>query len=146
MRMLIAVLAMPLFAACSLTLAPLPPGGGQNCRSGSNASGARCNSPAATVITIGPSHQYTDNSDALCFQFSPVVASMQVGGSYSFQNNTSSPITILGADQAPWVTVDAGSTSAAINFPNVGVYSFGVQGCRGVGGTAWYGVLAVTTN
>ena len=146
MRTLIAVLAIPMFAACSLTLAPLPPGGGQNCRSGSNASGARCNSAAATVITIGPSHQYADNSDALCFQFSPVVASVPVGGSYSFQNNTSSPITILGADQAPWVTVDAGSTSAAINFPTVGVYSFGVQGCRGVGGTAWYGVLAVTTN
>ena len=145
MRMLIAILAVPLVAACSLTLAPLPDGG-SNCRSGSNASGSRCDAPAGTVISVGPSHQYTGSSDTLCYQFSPVVESVQIGGSYVFQNNTSSSITILGADQVPWVTVGAGSTSAALNFQSAGVYGFGVQGCRGVGGTPWYGVLAVTIN
>lgn len=146
MRMLIAVLAMSVVAACSLTLAPLPDGGGQNCRSGSSQWGSRCDSPIQIVIAIGPSRQYTDNFDTMCYQFAPVVASVKIGGSYSFQNNTSSTITIMGADQTPWVTVDPGSTSAALNFPNAGVYGFGVQGCRGVGGSAWYGVLAVTSN
>jgi hypothetical protein len=145
MRLLIAVLAVSLAAACSLTLAPLPDAG-QNCGGHSGQWGSQCGSPIAIVITIGPSYQYTDNSDAMCYQFAPVAASVKVGGSYSFQNNTSAPITILGANQVPWVTVGAGSTSASLTFPNAGVYSFGVQGCRGVGGTAWYGVLAVTTN
>ena len=143
--MLIAVLAVTLAAACSLTLAPLP-GAGQNCGRGSSQWGSQCNSPIAIVITVGPSYQYTDNSDAMCYQFSPGMASVTIAGSYSFQNNTSAPITILGANQVPWVTVGPGSTSPALNFPTAGVYSFGVQGCRGVAGTAWYGMLAVTTN
>jgi hypothetical protein len=96
------------------------------------------------VITIGPSYQYSGNSDTMCYQFSPVGASVPTGGSYSFQNNTSSPITILGANQTPWVTVGAGSTSAALTASNPGVYNFGVQGCRGVSGTPWYGALSVS--
>ena len=145
MRKLIAILAVPLFAACSLTLAPLS-ADGQNCEGSSYQRGSQCNSHIPIVIIIGPSYQYADNSDTMCYQFSPVAASVKIGGSYSFQNNTSSPITILGADQVPWVTVGPGSTSAALNFPNAGVYNFGVQGCRGVGGTPWYGALAVTTS
>jgi hypothetical protein len=145
MRMLIAVLAVPLFAACSLTLAPLADGG-QNCGAGWDHRGSQCNSHIPIIIIIGPSYQYTNSSDTMCYQFSPNAASVKIGGSYSFQNSTSSPITILGADQVPWVTVGPGSTSAAVNFPNAGVYRFGVQGCRGVGGTAWYGALAVTAN
>ena len=145
MRMLIAILAMPLVAACTVTLAPLS-SDGRNCEGGWSQRGTQCNSPIPIVIIIGPSYQYSDNSDTMCYRFSPVSASVKIGGSYAFQNSTSSPITILGADQVQWVTVGPGSTSAAINFPNAGVYSYGVQGCRGVAGTAWYGVLAVTTN
>lgn len=146
MRMLIAVVALSLLAACQLTLAPLPDGG-QNCGYGSSWSGASCRSASAgTVIAIGPSLQYPDNADVLCYQFSPTVVSVTVGGSYVFQNNTSSPITILGTNQVPWVTVGAGATSAALNFSASGVFVFAVQGCRGVGGTPWYGVLNVTVN
>src|ERR1017187_9941174 len=101
MRMLIAVLAVSLSAACSLTLAPLPKNG-QVCGGRSSQYGSQCNSPITVVITIGPSYQYTDNSDAMCYQFAPVGASVKVGGSYSFQNNTSAPITIMGANQVPW--------------------------------------------
>ena len=143
MRKLIAIVAVPLVAACSLTLAPLA-GDGQNCGGDSNQRGSQCNTHIPIVIIIGPSYQYSDNSDAMCYQFSPVAASVMVGGSYSFQNSTRSPITIVGADQVPWVTVGPGSTSTALSFPNAGVYNFGVQGCRGMGGTAWYGSLAVT--
>jgi hypothetical protein len=144
MRKLIAVLAVPLFAACSLTLAPLS-SDGQNCER-SYQRGSQCSSPIPIIIIIGPSYQYRNSSDTMCYQFSPAAASVKIGGSYAFQNSTSSPITILGADQVPWVTVGPGSTSAAVNFPNAGVYNFGVQGCRGVGGTAWYGTLAVTAS
>jgi hypothetical protein len=149
MRMLVAVLAMSLAAACSLTLAPISDAG-QNCRDGSNRWGSQCtpadHSPAGTVISIGPSHQYADNADTLCYQFSPSQASVKTGGSYFFQNNTSSSITILGSNQVPWVTVGPGATSGALNFSGAGVFSFGVQGCRGAGGTAFYGVLDVTLN
>src|SRR5579872_6404071 len=117
MRTLIVVLAMSLVAACSLTLAPLPDGG-QHCRSGSGQWGSQCDAPIQITIAIGPSRQYLDNSDSMCYQFAPVVASVKIGGSYSFQNNTGSTITIMGADQTPWVTVGPGSTSPAINFPN----------------------------
>jgi hypothetical protein len=144
MRKLIAILAVPLVAACSLTLAPLADGG--NCGGNSYQRGSQCTSHIPIVIIIGPSYQYSDNSDRMCYQFSPVAASVTIGGSYSFQNNTSSPITILGADRVPWVTVGPGSTSAALSFPSAGTYNFGVQGCNGVGGTAMYGVLAVTTS
>jgi hypothetical protein len=149
MRILIAVLAMSLVSACSLTLAPLPDAA-QNCGYGSSWSGTSCrsgnHSSAGTVIVIGPSLQYTDNADAMCYQFSPTVASVTMGGSYVFQNNTSSPITIMGANQVPWITVGAGATSPALNFSAAGVFGFGVQGCRGVSGTPWYGVLNVTIN
>ena len=149
MRILIAVLAMSLVSACSLTLAPLPDGA-QNCGYGSSWSGTSCtsghHSSAGTVIVIGPSLQYTDNSDAMCYQFSPTVTSVTMGGSYVFQNNTSSSITIMGANQVSWITVGAGVTSPALNFSMAGVFGFGVQGCRGVNGTPWYGVLNVTIN
>jgi plastocyanin len=71
---------------------------------------------------------------------------VKVGATYSFQNNTSSTITILGADQSTWVTVGAYSTSAALTFSAAGAYGFAVQGCRGLSGTPWYGVLNVTIN
>jgi hypothetical protein len=137
MRLLIAALALPLIAACSLTLAPI-----DGCRDGSSHRGSQCGIPI--VIVIAPTYQYSDNSDTMCYQFSPVQASVNVGGSYTFQNNTSSRITIQGADGSAWVTVSPGSTSAAFTASTAGVYSFGVQGCRGVGGPAWYGSLAVT--
>jgi hypothetical protein len=143
MRLLIAALALPLIAGCALTLSPLD---GQNCRDSSNQHGSQCISPIPITIIIGPTYQYSDNSDRMCYQFSPVLASVTVGGTYSFQNNTSSPITIMGANGAPWVTVGPSSTSAALSVSTAGTYSFGVQGCNGVGGTAWYGTLAVTTN
>jgi hypothetical protein len=142
MRLLIAALALPLIAGCALTLSPLD---GQNCQ-GSNQRGSQCHSSIPIVIIIGPTYQYSDNSDRMCFQFSPVMASVKVGGTYSFQNNTNSPITIMGADGTPWVTVGPNSTSATLSVSNAGTYSFGVQGCSGVGGTAWYGALAVTAN
>src|ERR1035437_61337 len=145
MRKLIAVLGVSVLAACQLTLAPLPDG--QNCGNHSSWSGSSCyNSYSATVITIGPSRQYSNSADALCYQFSPAVVSVKIGGNYSFQNNTSAPITILGAGQTTWVTVGAYSTSASLNFSAAGAYGFAVQGCRGVSGTPWYGVLNVTIN
>ena len=99
-----------------------------------------------TVISVGPTLQYTDNADVLCYQFSPTVVTVKIGASYAFQNNTNSPVTIMGANQVPWATVDAGATSAALTFSAAGVYGFAVQGCRGMSGTPWYGVLQVTVN
>jgi plastocyanin len=146
MRKLMVVLAVSVLAACQLTLAPLPDGY-QDCGRASSWSGSSChNSYSATVINIGPTLQYTNNADLMCYQFSPTVVTVKVGASYTFQNNTSSSITIMGANQGPWVTVDAGSTSAALTFSAVGVYTFAVQGCRGLSGTPWYGVLNVTIN
>lgn len=144
MRKLIAILAVPLVSACSLTLSPLADG--QNCGNSSYQHGSQCTTHIPIVIIIGPSYQYSDNSDTMCYQFSPGSATVPVGGSYTFQNNTSASITILGADRTPWVTVGPGSTSTAVSFPTAGVYNFGVQGCRGVGGTPMYGSLAVTTS
>ena len=145
MRMLIAVVSVCMLSACKLsldaTLAPL------DCGDSNSHRGSSCTSnhgPGGIVIIILPSRQYTDDADALCYQVSPVSASVTVGGSYYFQNNTSSTITIQGSNQTPWVTVGPGEASAALNVSAAGVYSFGVQGCRGVGGTAWYGVLNVT--
>ena len=131
-----------MLAACQLTLAPLPDG--QNCGNHSNAS---CyNSYSATVITVGPTLQYPNNADVMCYQFSPTVVSVKVGATYTFQNNTSSTITILGTDQTTWVTVGAYSTSTTLTFSAAGAYAFAVQGCRGLSGTPWYGVLNVTIN
>ena|ERR1019366_4921058 len=146
MRTLIAVLGLSLLAACQLTLAPLPDGG-QGCGHASSWSGSSCyNSYSATVISIGPTLQYANNADVMCYQFSPAVVSVKVGANYAFQNNTGSPITIMGANQVAWVTVDAGSTSTTLNFSASGVFVFAVQGCRGMGGTPWYGVVNVTVN
>ena len=144
MRKLPTVLAVSVLAACQLTLAPLPDG--QNCGYHSSWSGSSCQNSNnyGTVIAVGPTLQYTDNADVLCYQFSPTVVTVKIGASYAFQNNTSSTITILGADQQTWVTVGAYSTSAALTFSTVGVYGFAVQGCRGMSGTPWYGVLQVT--
>ena len=144
MRMLIAVLAASVVAACSLTLGPLP-GDGQSCGgSGYSRSSSRC-TPITVVITIGPTHRYNDSSDTMCYDFSPGAASVTTAGSYTFQNNTNSTITILGANQQPWATVTAGSTSTVLNFSSAGTYNFGVQGCQGVSGTPWYGAISVTT-
>ena len=146
MRALIAICAICLLASCRLSLdavlAPLDCGDSYNHR-GSTCEGVL---PGAIVIVIGPSRQYSDPSDALCYQVSPVTATVKIGESYTFQNSTSSSITIQGSDQSRWTTVAAGSTSAALTFSAAGVYSFGVQGCRGISGTAWYGQLNVTQN
>jgi hypothetical protein len=146
MRALFAICAIVLLSSCRLSLdavlAPLDCGGdGGYHHQSSSCSGVI---PGPIVIVIGPSRQYSDPSDALCYQVSPVTATVKVGESYTFQNSTSSMITIQGADQSTWTSVAASSTSAALTFSAAGTYSFGVQGCRGVSGTAWYGQLNVT--
>jgi hypothetical protein len=146
MRSLIAFLAVSLATGCIF-----PTGsryGSDNCTAGTDQWGNPCNynGPGGAVITIGPSGQYADNADTLCYQLSPTPASVPSGGSYYFRNNTSSNITILGINQTPWVTIAAGATSGPLNNFSPGVYGFGVQGCSGVAGTAWYGVLDVTIN
>jgi hypothetical protein len=148
MRILIALVTVCMLSACKLsldaTLAPLDCGDSSNQRGSSCAIGNH--GSGGIVIVIGPSRQYTDAADASCYQVSPVAASVTVGESYSFQNNTSASITIQGSNQATWVTVGPGATSPALNSSAAGVYNFGVQGCSGMGGTAWYGQLSVTTN
>ena len=148
MRILIALVTVCMLSACKLALdATLSPLG---CDGSSNERGSSCTTSnhgsGPIVIIIGPSRQYTDAADALCYQLSPAAASVTVGGGYSFQNSTNSNITIQGSDQATWVTVGPGETSPALNSSAAGVYNFGVQGCRGMGGTAWYGQLNVTSN
>lgn len=148
MRMLTALVTACLLSACKLsldaTLAPL------DCGDGSSQHGSSCTSgghgSGGIVIVVGPSRQYTDDADALCYQVSPLAASVTVGETYAFQNNTSATITIQGSNQAQWVTVGPGQTSSTLNVANAGVYNFGIQGCRGMAGTAWYGVLNVTVN
>jgi hypothetical protein len=148
MRLPIALFAALLVTGC---IFPTDHRYGQDaCSGGTDQYGASCgsyyNGPTATVIAIGPWHQYTDAADSYCFEFSPTPASVRMGDSFYFQNNTGSSITILGSNQTPWVTVGPGATSAALNFSTAGVYDFGVQGCAGVGGTPLYGVLDVTIN
>ena len=148
MRILVALATVCLLSACKLsldaTLAPLDCGDSNNQRNSSCSTGGH--GGGGIVIVIGPSRQYTDAADAQCYQVSPLAASVAVGGTYAFQNNTSSTITIQGSNQTQWVTVGPGATSPALNASAAGVYSFGVQGCRGMGGTVWYGQLSVTTN
>jgi hypothetical protein len=148
--MFIALCAVSLMMACRFPTDSRYGDNNQNCGDNSSQQDPSCtpnhHSPSGTVISVGPAHQYTDNADTLCYQFSPMPASVTMGGDYYFQNNTSSSVTILGSNQVPWVTVAAGATSPPLNFSTAGVYNFGVQGCRGVDGTPSYGVLDVTLN
>jgi hypothetical protein len=146
MRTLIAIVSLCLLSACRLSLdAALDP---LSCSDSYNHRGTTCTTGnggvGSIVIVVGPSRQYTDAADAMCYQVSPVAASVQVGGTSTFQNSTSSTITIQGSDQSTWTTVGPGETSPALTFSSTGMYTFGVQGCRGVSGTAWYGQLNVT--
>ena len=146
MRLLVALVTVCLLSACKLsldaTLAPLDCADSYNHRSSGCSTGG--SGGGGIIIVIGPSRQYTDAADEQCYQVSPVQASVKVGESYSFQNSTNSTITVQGSNQTQWTTVGPGQTSAALTFSGAGVYNFGVQGCRGVAGTAWYGVLNVT--
>jgi hypothetical protein len=145
MRTLIAIAAICLLSSCKLSLdaslAPLDCGDSHDQR-GSSCGGGH--GGAGIVIVIGPTRQYNDAADALCYQVSPATASVALGGTYAFQNTTNATITIQGSNQAAWATVAPGETSAALNVSAAGSYSFGVQGCRGMAGTAWYGQLNVT--
>ena len=76
----------------------------------------------------------------------PPPASVRVGGSYYFQDNTNSAVTILSSNQIPLFTVGPGQTSPPLSTSEAGVCGFGLQGCKGRGGTAFYGVLDVTLN
>jgi hypothetical protein len=98
------------------------------------------------VIAIQSAPVYGDPADNSCFQFSPLPASVRVGGTYFFENNTNSAVTIIGPNQIPLVTVGPGRTSASISASGAGVYAFGIQACKGVSGTAFYGELNVTLN
>ena len=146
MRTLIAIVSLCLLSACRLSLdAALDP---LSCSDSYNHRGTTCTTGnggvGSIVIVVGPSRQYTDAADAMCYQVSPVAASVQVGGTSTFQNSTTSTITIQGSDQSKWTTVGPGETSPALTFSSTGTYTFGVEGCRGVSGTAWYGQLNVT--
>jgi hypothetical protein len=149
MRPLIALAAIALVSACQVSVEPL--GVDVSCtdsygRHSSSSCTTTFTSPAVAVIVIQPTLYYGDAADNFCFQFSPLPASVRVGGSYYFQNGTNSAVTIVGANQIPIVTVGPGQTSPSINTSGAGVYAFGIQGCRGVAGTAYYGVLNVTLN
>ncbi len=147
MRKLIALGALVLLSACRVSLDGTI-GFADNCGSGYGQRSSTCTSghnSGLIVIVIQPTRVYGD-ADALCYQFNPTPASVTTSGSYSFQNNTSSNVTIVGSNQVPWTTVAPGGTSAALSLSNAGAYGFGVQGCRGVAGTPWYGVLNVTVN
>jgi hypothetical protein len=152
MRVFIVAVTALLLSACRLSLdAALDPivtcDGNNSGRNGSNGSCTPDNhGPGGIVIIIGPSRQYSDGADTLCYQFSPMPAQVTTGGSYSFQNNTNSTVTIQGANQQSWVTVVPGATSGALSFSSAGTYTFGIQGCRGMEGSAAYGVVNVTQN
>ena len=146
MRTMIAIVSLCLLSACRLSLdAAFDP---LSCSDSSNHRGTTCTTGnggvGSIVIVVGPSRQYTDAADAMCYQVSPVTASVQVGGTSAFQNNTNSTITIQGSDRSTWTTVGPGQTSPSLTFSAAGTYTFGVQGCSGAGGTAWYGQLNVT--
>jgi hypothetical protein len=149
MRIFLALIALTFLTACRVITEPFY-GDHDSCEAGWSRSGGSCTRdyqpPVVTVISIGPSRVYADSADALCYQLSPTPASIRQGGSYRFQNNTGFNVTIVGSDQVPWVTVGAGATSSTLSSSAPGIYGFGVQGCRGVAGTAWYGVLDVTVN
>jgi hypothetical protein len=151
MRIFFALVAISLLTGCRVFTEPLY-GDGRDCQAGWSRSGGECTrgyTPppvVITVITIGPSRVYSDSADTMCYALSPAPASIRTGGSYRFQNNTGLNLTIVDSNQIPWVTVGAYATSSALSASSAGVYGFGIQGCRGVAGTAWYGVLDVTVN
>ncbi len=136
-------------SACKVSVEPAFDG--VNCTFGTTRRGPDCvpianNSPSVAVISIQPTRVYADSADTFCYQFSPSPASVRMGGSYYFQNNTNSSITIVGSNQIPWVTVAPGQTSATLYTNNAGVFGFGIAGCRGAAGSAYYGELDVTLN
>ncbi|HEY2848395.1 MAG TPA: hypothetical protein VGI97_00830 [Gemmatimonadaceae bacterium] len=152
MRIVLALIALTTLTACRVITEPFY-GDRDNCESGYSRSGGSCTRnyqppvvPAVPVISIGPSRVYADSADSLCYQLSPTPASIRQGDSYRFQNNTGFSVTIVGSDGIPWVTVGAWSTSPPLGSSAPGVYGFGLQGCRGAAGTAWYGILDVTVN
>ena len=149
MRMFIALFALAALTACRVVTEPLY-GDTESCESGWSRSGGVCiqdyQPPTVTVISIGPSREYADSADTMCYQLSPAPVSIRAGGSYRFQNNTGLNITIVDSNQIPWVSVGAYATSTALSSSAPGVYGFGIQGCRGIAGTPWYGVLDVTIN
>jgi hypothetical protein len=123
---------------------------GVDCQIGYGRHGTTCEpiitTPSVAVISIQPTRVYADSADTFCYQFTPSPAAVRTGGSYYFQNNTNSTITIVGSNQIPWVTIAPGQTSASLYSSGAGVYGFGIAGCRGVGGTSYYGELDVTLN
>jgi hypothetical protein len=149
MRIVIALAGVLLLSACRVVTEPLY-GDTGTCDAGWSRSGGVCvqnyQPPTVTVISIGPSREYADSADTMCFTLSPAPASIKEGGSYRFQNNTGLNLTILDSNQVPWVTVGGYATSSALTSSTPGVYGFGIQGCRGAAGTPWYGVLDVTIN
>lgn len=138
-----------LLTACRVVTEPLY-GDGRDCQTGWSRSGGSCTRdyqpPVVTVISIGPSRVYADSADSFCFELTPAPTSIKAGGSYRFQNNTGLNLTIVDSNQIPWVTVGGYATSSALSASSAGVYGFGIQGCRGIAGTPWYGVLDVTIN
>jgi hypothetical protein len=151
MRILFALIMLAFLSGCRVFTEPLY-GNHHDCDPGWSWSSGSCTrnyqppAPVITVITIGPSRVYADSADSFCFQLSPAPASIRQGQSYRFQNNTGYNVTIVGSDQVPWITIGAGSTSQSLSSSSPGVYGFGVQSCRGVAGTPWYGVLDVTVD
>ena len=149
MRIFFALAALATLSACRITTEPYF-GDSQSCGAGYSWSKGACTRnyqpPIITVITIGPARVYSDSGDVMCYALSPSPVSVRAGGSYRFQNNTGVNITIVDSNQIPWVTIDGYATSSALGASGAGVYGFGIQGCRGIAGTAWYGVLDVTLN
>jgi hypothetical protein len=151
MRTIISIVAICLLSACKVSVEPAF--SGVDCTVGfsRHGDGTSCapienTTPSVAVISIEPSHVYADSADALCYQFSPSPAAVRMGGSYYFQNNTGSTITIVGSNGIPWVSVAPGRTSATLYSNGAGIYAFGIAGCRGVAGPVSYGELDVTLN
>ncbi len=153
MRTIVAIAAIcgssALLSGCKVSVEPAF--SGVECTVGFTRHGTDCEpivngSPSVAVISVEPTRVYADSADALCYQFSPSPASVKMGGSYYFQNNTNSTVTIVGSNGVPWVSVAPGQTSATLYSSGAGVYSFGIAGCRGVAGPVSYGELDVTLN
>ncbi|MFI5233873.1 MAG: hypothetical protein ACHQSE_15350 [Gemmatimonadales bacterium] len=147
MRILFSLAVVVSLTACRVITEPFY-GDHDSCDSGFSRAGGSCTRnyqpPTITVISIGPSREYADSADAMCFQLSPAPASIKAGGSYRFQNNTGLNLTIVDSNQIPWVTVGGYAASSSLSASSAGVYGFGIQGCKGIAGTPWYGVLDVT--
>jgi len=150
MRILSALVAVALLTACRVVTEPYYGDTGGECQQGWSRSGGTCTRdyqpPTVAVISIGPSREYTDSADVMCYSLTPAPASIRTGGSYRFQNNTSASITIVDSNGIPWVTVGPYAASGALSESAAGVYGFGIQACKGMAGTPWYGVLDVTIN